>query len=332
MGTVPVVPVQDPEQSIILTRDIANPYASIWWTQQSVSGVPEHVMGWLVAQGFEVTDVAEDTSTTPSTYTYSLGKYGMQPWQVLLSLCNSYTIAANDARDFNEARYNEIVEAWTEMISSTQTHFSAEVDRQNADLGVYISDLDTYLDGIVTAIDGNRDDLTGDYDAHALLARGFLDDLGTTELARINEHFAATLSQQLSDLTDRGLYSSAVVTDITARNTRDKDEQIQALNDRLAREKLANQHQLYGQQVQLAQYKHQVVAAKMNAYVAKFEAWKGVHADNMKLMAYQLDERNKLLIGLYLFVERREDIGPEWKDMASMIAGLGDAAGGWLTP
>jgi hypothetical protein len=49
-------------------------------------------------------------------------------------------------------------------------------------------------------------------------------------------------------------------------------------------------------------------------------------------MAYQIDERNKLLIGLYSFVERREDVAPEWKDMASMIAGLADAGGGWLTP
>jgi hypothetical protein len=49
-------------------------------------------------------------------------------------------------------------------------------------------------------------------------------------------------------------------------------------------------------------------------------------------MAYQLDERNKLLIGLYSFVERREDIGPEWKDMTQIIAGLGDSAGGWLSP
>lgn len=33
-------------------------------------------------------------------------------------------------------------------------------------------------------------------------------------------------------------------------------------------------------------------------------------------MAYQLDERNKLLIGLYSFVERREDEGPTWNDGA----------------
>jgi len=49
-------------------------------------------------------------------------------------------------------------------------------------------------------------------------------------------------------------------------------------------------------------------------------------------MAYQLDERNKLLIGLYSFVERREDAAPEWRDMSTMIAGLGDSGGGWLSP
>ena len=49
-------------------------------------------------------------------------------------------------------------------------------------------------------------------------------------------------------------------------------------------------------------------------------------------MQYQLDERNKLLIGLYAFVERREDVAPQWHEMAQMIAGLSDSAGGWITP
>jgi hypothetical protein len=49
-------------------------------------------------------------------------------------------------------------------------------------------------------------------------------------------------------------------------------------------------------------------------------------------MAYQLSTRNELLIGLYGFVERREDVGPEWQELAKVVAGLGDSGGGWLTP
>ncbi len=82
----------------------------------------------------------------------------------------------------------------------------------------------------------------------------------------------------------------------------------------------------------LADHKHRAIVEYMNESVARLKGWETIADQNRQLMAYQLDERNKLLIGLYSFVERREDIGPEWRDMSKMIAGLGDSAGGWLTP
>jgi hypothetical protein len=50
------------------------------------------------------------------------------------------------------------------------------------------------------------------------------------------------------------------------------------------------------------------------------------------LMKYQLDERNKLIIGLYGFVERREDIAPRWEEFGKIVSGLGDSGGGWISP
>jgi hypothetical protein len=82
----------------------------------------------------------------------------------------------------------------------------------------------------------------------------------------------------------------------------------------------------------LAEHKHRAIAEMVNTKVQRLEGWKSVAAENMRLMTYQLDERNKLLMAVYAFVERREDIGPQWNDMAKMIAGLGDSGGGWLTP
>ncbi len=396
-ATAPTVPAQNSGQGTINLPSVVNPFTQVWWTSQTVEGVPDQVMGWLVAQGWRITGVTPDNTTTPPTNTYSLGKQEMQPEMVLLNLCNSYTTAANEARDANEFRYNQVVDGWNEMIASTQTHLTAETTQQNSQIVAYTADLDTYMDeleAIVTSytstidtavteaavliaqgqteqdayevvVGGILGDLASDYSTHAAVASGYLTGLGTTETARINEQFAASLSVQLQKLIDDGLSTSSVVTDITARNTRDRDEQIQALNDRLAREKLANQHQLYGQQVALrnttigstdrmhvlalevlkyraavtvqnaeaiANHQHRAVAELMNVKVARLEGLRNIWNENMKLMAYQLDERNKLLVGLYSFVERRDDIAPEWKDQASMIAGLADSAGGWLQP
>jgi len=733
--TIPDVPEQSPGQNPIYLPRVLNPYLGIWWSTQTVTNVPENVMGWLVAQGYEVTGITQDTTTVPPTNYFALTREGMKPQDVLLSLCNSYTIAANEARDANQIRYNEILSNWTTMIDSSHDQFNAQTTEQNAQAGVFLTDLDSYMTAIETLIADNQSDLaadalvartalvvmdsrltdlednaaanattinnlltdqetnlqtyitdydtrlgelqqnvvdhiasvldevsdlgvvleehvadyttqfdslvanynfhvadiddllanvasnvsayvadvnailtaldtdyqavetdlgtirttagtlvddhvtdyqavlalllsdyttqatttraiinfllpdytehaddtrsitdalSSDYIAHEASATGFLTGLGATELARINEEFAARLSVQLQMLTTRGLYTSTLAADVTERNHRDRDEQIQLLLDRLNREKFDNQHRLYEQQrgmraqtmdnehrlyeqqravrsqmidaeqrlyeqqlgmrtrtmdgksqlhsvrqevlryqaslisgvysllqetrnrvlsgkqailaakdanerlgieVQsrlyaqlqdvrqrtiesadrvyqlrdvyskwantethrtyeqlqqikqqfveaverqhsakqnvtraemaqrdtllqqlqaaltgllggkerfsslllqnantLAEHKHRAIAERMNTAVARLEGWKSVAADNRALMAMQLDERNKLLIGLYSFVERREDISPEWADMSKMIASLGDSGGGWLTP
>ena len=692
-------------------------------------------MGWLVAQGYEVTGITQDTTTVPPTNYFALTREGMRPLQVLLSLCNSYTIAANEAREANQARYNEVLVNWTQMIDSSHQQFNAQTDEQNAQAGVFMTDLDDYMTAIETLIADNQaqvvsdaadaqvsleymdsrladletnaaanavtigtllteqdtnlqtyitdydshlaeleanvtahivtvladvaslesvldvhvsdyeqrlalletnynahlvdidallanidehvdtyvtdvnailallaadyqdidtdleairtsagtlvdthasdyqavldllatdystsatltrsiiaflatdytphatttrgitDSLDVDYILHEDLARGFLTGLGATELARINEEFAARLGTQLQMLTTRGLYTSTLAADITERNGRDRDEQIQLLNDRLNREKFENQHKLYDQQramrsqtmdnehrlyeqrrvmrtqtadnehrlyeqqlgmrtrtldgqnqlhtvrqevlryqaslisgvyallqdirnrtlsgkqaifsardaaerlgievksqlytqIQdvrqrtldaldriyqlrdvyakwsttethrlyeqlqqveqlfveaaqrqhaakqevtrgemsqrdillqqlqtaltgllggkerfsqllmqnantLAEHKHRAIVERMNTATQRLEGWKSVADDNRKLMSYMLDERNKLLIGLYSFVERREDVGPEFSDMARLIAGVGDSGGGWIQP
>lgn len=696
---IPIVPEQSPGQSAIDLPRVLNPYLGIWWATQTITNVPENVMGWLVAQGYQVTGITQDNSTVPPTNYFALTKEGMQPAEVLLSLCNSYTIAANEARDANELRYNEIVVNWTQMIDTSHDQFNAQTEEQNAQAGVFLADLDSYMTAIdsliaenqsqlaldaaeaktaLVAMDSRLDELEqntansavtindllteqdtnlsayitdydarlaelqqnvadhlatvldevsslgtvlsshisdytqqfdllvanynlhvadiddlmaniaanvtsyvtdvatiltaldsdyqtvatdlgairtsastlvdnhvtdyeavlallitdfdsnasatraitslidGDYLAHSVSATGFLNNLGTTDLARINEEFASRLSVQLQGLVSRGLYTSTLAADITERNHRDRDEQIQLLNDRLMREKLDNQHRLYDQQrttrtqtldnehrlydqrlgvrtrtldgksqvhsvrqdvlryqatlisgvysllqetrnrvlsgkqailtakdaserlgleVQtrlyselqdvrqkviestdriyqlrdiyakwdnsethrtyeqlqqvkqqfieaverqhaakqtvtraeisqrdillqqlqaaltgvlggkerfssilmqnanmLSEHRHRAVVERMNTATQRLEGWKSVAAENRQLMAYQLDERNKLLIGLYSFVERREDISPEWKDMATMIAGLSDSGGGWIQP
>jgi hypothetical protein len=482
--TIPVVPWQDPDQRNLKDLPpVQNPFKSLWWTSQTVSGIPQHVMGWMVANGWRVTAVSQDTTTTPPTNYYALEKPELTPEEILASLCNSYTIAANKAQDANTIRYFEVVDSWTEMLSTSHTHFMQQIDEQNTQAGVYLTDLDTYMTEVDSLIEANADAIeeeaetaktelaamltkledlesnasttqssteaaladqqgfittfvddfttklnsigadylahvgnvldllveagTG-YDTHSEAVDDLLTNLGSTEVARIQEQFAASLSTQLQDLIDRGLYSSTVAVDITARNTRDRDEQLQKHYDAIAREKVANKHQLYSQlqsmiqwkgnvrdslfeqlyrignlylagyektlaaqndasrtsitvraallgQLQdalkqviagkdryatatmqhasiIAEHKHRAITEKMNTAVAKLEGWKTIADQNRQLMALQLDTRNNLLIGLYSFVERREDIAPRWSDMAQMIASLGDNSRGWIAP
>jgi hypothetical protein len=328
-----VVPQEIPDQSeIIVATGPVNPLSSMWFEDRTITGVPEVVMGWLVAQGWRITGISSDATTVPPTKYYALAKAQLSPYQTLISLCNTYQLAALDAFNANTVRYGEVVQDWTEMLASTQTHFGTQITAQNADLGVYIADLGTYMDQIDTLTTANADNLASDYAIHKVLVRGLLTNLGSTEVTRINEQFAASLAVQLQGLTDRGLYSAGVAADITARNVRDRDEQLQKLYDALAREQTGNEHLLWNERAQLAEQNNRVITQMMETATRRLAGWRDVAEANQKLMAYQLDTRNQLLIGLYSFVERREDQGPEWKDMSQMVASIGDSGSAWISP
>lgn len=323
--TISVVPWEDPEQSVILYTYAENPYSYGWWTNQVISNIPNDSVGWLVAQGWQITNITYDNTTQPPTPYYAMARQSLQNWIILQSLLESWTTAYNTANANNTWRYNDVIRDWTDMLTSSQTQFDSQITEQNAYVTLYLGNLDTYMTEVTDLLDA----LPTDYAAHAILARGFLTGLGTTDLARINEEFAATLATQLQQLVDKGTYSSQLATDITARNTRDRSERISQLNDQLNREKLDNQHKLYEQQVS---YKHRIITDLMNTKVARLSGLDKTHSDNQRLLAYQLDERNKLLIGLYSFVERREDVAPPFQNLVEICTGLGDAGGGWVTP
>jgi hypothetical protein len=661
--TFPVVPFQPPQQGQITFPDEVSPYSPLWWTEQVIANIPADSVGWLVAQGWQITNIDYDNTTIPPTPYYTMQRNSLQNWNVLQSLLSSWTVAYNDARFANSLRYNQVIVSWTDLLTSSQAHFQAQVQEQNTHVAVYLLNMDAYMDEVAADIAANESQLVADaavattaltildnrlvdleanvavhtptinglltdqasyldsflvafvakrteldanytlhlgyiesllqdaetdlttfaatqanllaelsaaytthvveidallataagylaqietdindvltnivsdyvaldaeidvllasgaatltthagdynvvlalleadYNTHVIVATAFLENLGVTELARIIEAYNATLSTQTQQLVDRGLYSAALATDVTARNSRDRSEEIGILNDRLMREKWENQHKLYEQQQSmrdrtlggkdrvyglrqdvlryhasqitgvygllqdvrnrtlsgkqaiyaikdanarlnievrstlyragqemrqvlieeaarlqqltqtitqwkagqrdrlleqiqqivaqhlagldrqhtaqqdvsrvamsqrdtllgqlqdavkgfltgkerfaamtmanastLADHRHRMVVEKMNMFVVRLGGLNEKNAENMKLMAYQLDERNKLMIGLYGFVERRDDIGPSIEDLAKIVTSLGDAGGGWITP
>jgi len=82
----------------------------------------------------------------------------------------------------------------------------------------------------------------------------------------------------------------------------------------------------------LAEHKHLAIKEKMSEAAARLEGLRGVNTENMELMRYQLDERNKILVGLYGFVKDREDEAPRMEEFGKIIAGLGDSGAGWISP
>lgn len=376
---------------------IDSPYSSAWHSYYTITSIPEDSVGWLVSQGWVISGVSPDTSTVPITYTYSLYKYALNHWAALSDVMTTYMQAHNAAISLNTFRYNDVIASWTRMLAETHDHFGVQSTEQNNHIEVFLGDLDTYMDAVDTLISENTTSISGmitavnslvgtmdtrmtehatdhdakalellaDYDAHASETRRLLDAIRLAEEARIDEKYTASLSTQQQALIDRGLDSSGLLPDAIARNTRDHSQEVGELYDNLNKQRLSNQHTLYGQQFAMrnkimdwaerlfglrqallqykvaqerqdvestVEHKHKAIVETMNVAQARLQGLAQIHDEDMKLMAYQLDEQNKLLIGLYGFVERREDIGPSWDQFAKMAVALGDSGGGWVTP
>jgi hypothetical protein len=299
-------------------EDVDTPWATTWWNTEYITNIPQEGVNFLLAQGWVITGVTYDTTRTPPIPYYSLTKQVFNNLVVLQSLLNHYTVAYNDARWANTGRYADVIDNWTALIDNTEDYHDDQAADQNAFTTTYLANLNTYM----TEVDGLIDTNVTTVESETPF---LLDGLGATEVARINEQFAASLSTQLQDLIDRGLYSSVVAADITQRNTRDRDEQLQKLYDQLNREKVDNSYRL-------AEQRNQRISQKLSEFGVQLDTQYRIHGDNMKLMQYWLSERNQLLVGLYGFVERREDIGPTFGEFAQIAAGLGDSGSGWVTP
>ena len=76
----------------------------------------------------------------------------------------------------------------------------------------------------------------------------------------------------------------------------------------------------------------ELIVNKMNVSMARLTGLDRKEEQDMQLMKYFLDTRNQLLVGLYGFVERRDDLPPSWENLSQIVAALGDSGGGWISP
>ncbi len=160
-----------------------------------------------------------------------------------------------DAVDTVSAQLLALVDDTEEAVLDYRTEALSVISDLDGELTDLDSDVATELGKLDTAVTSHSATYRGiltlfeaDYDSHAATTRALLTDLGTTELARINEQFDNLLANTRQNLVDRGFYSSALVAQTDARVERERSEAIAALNDRLAREKVAHEHQLFGEQ------------------------------------------------------------------------------------
>jgi hypothetical protein len=146
----------------------------------------------------------------------------------------------DDARTSFNAK-DGVMDGLSASLASDYVDHAAKINQLILDAQTRFNARDTALGALTT-------NLRSDFTTHSGLATSFLDGLGATETARINEQFDNLRASNYQALTARGFYSSAMIAQMEAQVERERSEALTALNDRLNREKWENQHRLYEQQ------------------------------------------------------------------------------------
>ena len=281
----------------------ANPYQSSWFLTQSASGVSEEARSWMTAQGWSVSGTAIDKTVWPWVTTYTMYRTSMQPWNVLSKLIQDFTNAYNDGRQANDIRYDNIVDLLNHTIATTQSEAATNETEYAGYVTLYLADLDSLKSDYDTFYAAVQNDFTG------------LDITGVADTLRINNQFDALVSQQRQAMMDRGFYSSAMLSTVEAGIEDKRSLALTELSERLTRLKVdvaAKKNAIYAD----------VLRMRMNLIASKL----GLTDKKQELLRYHVDERNKLIVGLTGFMERRTDSYPDMNSIAQLAVGLGEAA------
>jgi len=292
----------NPEFQDITPANKSIPTMENWYLANVVSGIEEEALPWMLAQGWEVLSTYESGSSAATAVTkYNLRRTTIQNWNVLQELLQDFTESYNEGRDANDKRYEDVVRIWTEMLDKSQTH---------------LTEAKTELDNRVTVYLATLDELETDYKAQFSEIQSDLTGLTASlnaDRTRVNEAFDAQQSQSDQSLVDRGLYSSALTSGINAGIEERRQVALTEVSEREQR-LLAD----------ITLRKNEIYLASLRMRVGIIDSQMGLTNRQQDFLAYQLNERNRILTGLFGFVERRTDSYPDLGSLAQLTASLAE--------
>jgi DNA-binding ferritin-like protein (Dps family) len=280
----------------------AVPSMQDWYLANVITGVTEESLPWMLAQGWEVISSYQSGASAATAVTkYSMRRVTMQNWNVLTSLLTDFTNAYNEGRSANDKRYEDIIRQYDSMLSDTQQHLTSAHTTIANQVSLHMTTLDGLDEDYDTFYAEIKDELAN------------IDLTGETDVTRINNAFTARESAMQQRLMDSGMYSSGIFGSIGAGLEAKKQEALTEAAEKLQLRKVdftLRKNQVY---LNVLQARQGIINAKM-----------GLTDREDRFLAYQLDERNKVLMGLFGFVERRSDSYPDLGSLAQLTASLAE--------
>ena len=292
----------DPVFQDITPANKSVPRMKDWYLTSTVSGVPEDSVPWMLAQGWEVVSTRTDKTVFPWVVTYKMRRTDLQNFNVLNELLTDFTDAYNEGRTANDKRYEDVVTLWTEMLDKSQTHLDEAKTSLTTQLNLHLTTLD---------------DLENEYASFFTDVKTDLDDLTVTldaDRTRVNDQFDAQLAASDQNMLNRGYYSSAMISNIDAGIEEKRALALTEITEREQRMK-----------ADITLRKNQVYVDVLRMRAGLVDAQMALTNREQEFLAYQLDERNRILTGLFGFVERRTDAYPDMNALARLTASLAES-------
>lgn len=277
----------------------ANP-AGQWWFTRTVGGVPEDAVPAMLASGYEIDWAMPGLFGAPTTY--GLRKTRLEHINVVSDLLRSFTDAYNQGRQVNEMRYADILQNFTQLLAASESDFDKESSEIAGEVAVNIdtlSSLESRYDTFFDQINSDIDSLSLTLDA---------------DRQRAGNDFDAVFGRESQNLASRGFYSSALISSINAGIA---ERRALALNDIAEREQRLR--------ADLLVRKNEIYVDVLRMRAGLIDSKISVADRRQEFMKYRIDERNKLAVSLFGFVERREDTYPGLGAMAQVASSLGES-------
>jgi len=258
--------------------DLPDPAVDGWYILEKMSTSDPNIIGWLVAQGWEI----YETSSSSITYDgeapivnryYYLKRTRIDSQKALKALTADYTTAYNEGRKLNDQRYDYAIDLYKKIIDSIEEEFTLMdpiggtnavalqtiIDGFDSDLTAFeakvrasLSDMLDLEETTLTTLDTDETALVNSFlstETTALsgllsITTGIINDFETSQKAEINARFDSELAKVSGSLTTKGLYNTTIVSSTNAGIERERSRALLVVDDVTAKQKMALQEKL----------------------------------------------------------------------------------------
>jgi hypothetical protein len=302
------------EQFALTERaEVASPYNQSKWygAEEEITHIHERAVPHLIAQGWRVVaggyyanPVSWDVDTGFTVYEYywiyNLKRRTLRNAEVTQDLLRLFTKAYNEGREDNNTRYENVVELWTQMSDQTQAHLEAVHDEVDAELSIHLTSLE---------------DLEAEYDTFFEGVKAELNKLEVTLQAdreRVESVFASLASDSKQELERRGFYLASLQASVESGIDERKALALLEINEREQR-----------LMPELVLRKNEIFVEVLKMRMGLIQTAMGITDRKQKLLAYMLDTRNNVLLGLFGFVEKRQEQYPQLESFGQIVTAFG---------